>query len=150
MVTFPPDVLEIMIRGLSAEIERLEAIGAVCGDDWPDDYDPNDLAIYRGVRQWFEQHRSTGAELSEGFSSKPTRFVMAWLPYFVRTSAVSLSEAQVQAAARTYAQYVAHRCLEMLELQLERSSARQEITRLLQNLVSFPDDPRGRNGPAGV
>jgi len=150
MVSFPPAVLEIMIRGLSAEIERQAAIGAVCGDNWPDDYDPNDLAIYRGVRQWFEEHRSAGAELIEGFSSKPTRFVMDLLPYFVRTSPTPLSEAEVQAAARTYAQYVAHRYLEVLNHGREHTSEGEAIVRLMHNLISFPDSPRGSDGTAGA
>jgi hypothetical protein len=138
MVTIPPDVGRIMIRGLTREIDRQEAIGKVCGDDWPDDYDPNDVAIYRGFRKWLEERSTIDAVIDHDFGSKPVRFVMGLIPHFVRGSLEVLSELEVNAAARTYSQYVASRCRDMLVTKSEHTSYRAEVLRLLESLIQFP------------
>ena len=50
MLVIAPDVAAIIIAALEEEIARQEAIGAVCGEDWPDDYEPNDVVLQN--EQW--------------------------------------------------------------------------------------------------
>jgi len=130
-----------MIRGLTREIDRQEAIMEVCDGDWPDDCDPNDVAIYRGFREWLEKHSETNAVIDRNFGSKPVRFVMGLIHYFVRDSPEVLSEAELNAAARTYSQYVASRCRDMLVTDTEHTSYRSEVLRLLEDLIRFPQAP---------
>jgi len=139
MLSIPPQVAAIIIRGLEAEIERQAAIGAVCGDDWPDDYDPNDVAIYRGFRQWLLENIGRDAIIQSDFAAKPVRFVMGLIPFFVRNSIDHLSASEVDAAFRTFSQYVAQFCSEILQDQVALRSSKVNWTlHLLSQLIEFP------------
>lgn len=147
MLTIPPEVSRFMIEGLTREIERQEAIFKECGDDWPDDCDPNDIAIYIEYREWLSEH--SGETVTEEYpDSKPTAFVMALVPHFVRESIDSISQELLDAVGCTYAQYVSRYCLRQLEIFPEafadtkgRYSVRKAVFRMLENVSQFPREP---------
>ncbi|MGH8700705.1 MAG: hypothetical protein ACREVR_05950 [Burkholderiales bacterium] len=145
MLVIPPNVATIIIAGLEAEIKRQEAIGAVCGDDWPDDYDPNDVMLYRGLRTWLLENAGRDAVIPSNFNAKPTRFVMGMIPYFVRERLDELSVSDVDAAFRTFSQYVALFCTELLRDEAALRSSRVDLAiRFLSKVIEFPrksDDP---------
>lgn len=137
MLSIPPRVAEIIVEGLQAEISRQEAIGAVHGDNWPDDYDPNDVAIYRGYCEWLLQHPDRDAVEEYPFS-KPTAFVFFLIPHVVRENLTRLSPSDIDATYCVFAKYVAMRTHRMLEDHSETSSERRHIMWLLKQVISFP------------
>jgi hypothetical protein len=138
MVTITPEVGRIMVSGLTLEIERQEAIGKVCGDDWPDDCDPNDIAIYRSYRDWLIEQSGVDVVI-ENVASKPVEFVMGLLPYFVRESRTVLSKAEVDAAARTFSQYAAARSRDIVRTGSEHAPFRRNLLWLLESVIVFPE-----------
>jgi hypothetical protein len=48
-LSIPPVAVRHLLVALEEEIDRQRRIAETLGenDDWPDDYDPNDLAMYR-------------------------------------------------------------------------------------------------------
>ena len=138
MFVISPNISKLMISGLTKEIARLNAINATCGDDWPDDYDPNDVAVYDSFRCYLEGNPGRNTIVQWETYSKGTAFSMALLPNFVRENLNSLSPEDIESACRIFAQYVAHRCTEMLENQEENTSKRKQVTYLLSQVIEFP------------
>jgi hypothetical protein len=138
MLKIPPKVGALMIGGLDAEISRQEAIGRVCGDEWPDDYDPNDVAIYRGFRSWLKEHVGRDAVVDCDYTSKPARFVMGMIPYFVRQSIDQLSPADVEAAFRTFSEYVALACHDLIKGQSAQGYPGNWMLRWHAAILEFP------------
>ncbi len=56
MLTIPENISNLMILGLTQEIAQIHAIGETCGDDWPADYDPNDVSVYDSFRQMLKKN----------------------------------------------------------------------------------------------
>jgi hypothetical protein len=140
MLSIPPNVAAIIIAGLEAEIARYEAVGAACGYDWPDDYDPNDVMIYRGVRSWLLENTGCDAVIPGNFDAKPTRFVMGLLPYFVRERLDELSASDIDAVFRTFSQYVALYCGEVFRDNAKlHSSAVDQALWFLSQVLEFPN-----------
>jgi hypothetical protein len=150
MLSIPPNVAAIIIVGLEREITRQDAIGAVCGDNWPDDYEPNDVAIYRGFRAWLLENIGHDAVLEISARSKPTRFVMGLIPYFVRERFDELSAADVDAAFRTYSEYAALFCCDVLQDdQALHSSMRKWALSCLSKVLDFPKKREGDQAVSG-
>jgi hypothetical protein len=138
MLSIPPNVGALMIAGLDAEIARQEAIGRVCGDDWPDDYEPNDVAIYRGFRNWLQDHAGRDAAIHGEYTSKPARFVMGMIPHFVRQNIDRLPAADVDAAFRIFSEYVALACRELLKDQSAHGYPSNWMLRWHSAVLDFP------------
>lgn len=141
MLVIPPNISKLMISGLTKEIARLNAIGAICGDDWPDDYDPNDVGVYDFFRRSLQENPGQNAVVKMDNYSKVVTFCMALLPNFVRENLDTLSPADIESACRVYAQYVAHRCAAVLESHHKNSSDRKHVTYMLSEVITFPGMP---------
>lgn len=138
MLSYPPNVSVILISCLDAEISRQEAIGAMCGDDWPDGYDPNDAVMYRSFREWLHSHDGHAAIIEDAPCSKSVRFVMALVPGFVHENISRLSPADIESVYSVFSKYVAMRCLKMLETHGESGTERQQVMHLLDQIIAFP------------
>jgi hypothetical protein len=89
------------------EISRLEEIWTICGDDWPDDFDPNDIqllvsehnALRDGHTDWgikqateYFEGRTRTYEYS-GWSGTSRSFVVASISQYVSRHLEQLSQA---------------------------------------------------------
>ena len=137
MLYIPPNAAALIISGLSAEISRQSAIGAVCGDDWPNDFDPNDAALYREYIEWLRSNEGH-LILEDNPNSKPVRLVFALIPHFVRERTGTLTSNDMESAFCIFNQYVVMRCLHMLETRSENASERRNIMHLLGQVIAFP------------
>lgn len=138
MISIPPKVAEIIIAGLSAEISCQEAIGSSCGDDWPPDYDPNDVSIYYGFKEWLLEHSGRVAVFDGNPRSKPASFVFSLIPHIVKENLSRLSTSDIDASYCVFAQFVTMRARQMLESHSETSSERRHVMWLLDQVISFP------------
>lgn len=138
MLVIPPNISKLMISGLTEEIARLNAIGAICGDGWPHDYDPNDVGVYDSFRRLLQENPGQNTVVQLENYSKVVAFSMALLPNFIRKNLSTLSPADIEAACRVFAQYVAHQCADMLENCHENTSGRKHVTYLLSQVIAFP------------
>ena len=138
MLTIPENISNLMILGLTQEIARIHAIGEICGDEWPEDYDPNDVGVYDSFRQTLKKNAGESTILDLKNYSKVVAFSMALLPRFVSENLSQLSTADIESACRVYAQYVAYRCAAMLENNYEHSSERRQVMYMLSQVMAFP------------
>lgn len=138
MLSIPLNISKLMISGLTEEIERLKVIGDNCGDDWPEDYDPNDIPLYDYFRRFLEENSKGNTTLHCEKYSKAASFSIALLPKFVRENMNVLSSVDVESACRVYAQFVAYRCVEMIENNSKNISLDKRIKSLLSSLIVFP------------
>ncbi|MDR2875342.1 MAG: hypothetical protein LBV44_05375 [Methylobacillus sp.] len=141
MITIPPEVGRFIADGLAQEIKRQEEVFRTCGDDIPDDCDPNDVMIYVGYRNWLIEHSDQYA-IDEHPNSKPTAWVMAMIPYFLKEAHAPISEQLLNAVMCTYAQYAAGKCLAMIKNSLSitelHHNASKSLVGLLERIASFP------------
>ena len=141
MSFLPPLALQHLLDAVRAEIERLESIHALLpeGADWPDDYDPNDLALYRGAVPSLEAGVRTGLRFDEPLA-KPVRFLMMLIPGYAKRQGLALRADDLAVVHRAYCDYVAELCLACLPIALERpnSSYAEWIRRSLVSLLEFP------------
>lgn len=136
----PPAVVGHLIAAVAQEVAELERVGRACGDNWPDDYDPNDLAIYRGLLTWLSSGATDGITIEGSLTSKPMEFLMLLVPRYVHNNRASISESDTAAIFRAYVEYIALLSLEQLPKILEypRSSYTDWLKRRLLSLVNFP------------
>jgi len=141
MIELSPIAIRHLAKAVADEIASLEQMGQRLGpsEDWPHDYDPNDLAMYRGALGWFQANLDTGPQMVDA-SSKPMRFIMSLVPHYVREKGHSLSSAELDGLYRAYAAFVASTCLAILPemLKYPHSTAAEEIRKNLSRLVDFP------------
>ena len=142
LIAISPSVVRHLLIAVNKEIGELERIGSSCGDDWPSDYDPNDLAIYRNLRTWLASGAEQGLTILDSIhaSTKPIEFLMMLVPNYVRGNAATLEFVESSEIFRTYAHYVALVSLRMLPHALAHpnSSYTNWITRKLESVVKFP------------
>ncbi|MFZ6682237.1 hypothetical protein [Undibacterium sp. Tian12W] len=138
MLTIPENIANLMILGLTQEIAQIHAIGETCGDDWPADYDPNDVSVYDSFRQMLKKNAGKSTILDCKNYSKTVAFSIGLLPRFVTENLSQLSIADIESACRVYAQYAAHRCAEMLETNNEHTSERRQVIYMLSQVMAFP------------
>jgi hypothetical protein len=139
-VFFSSTAVRVLLRALEEEILRLEAIGATLteNDEWPHDYDPNDLALYRGLKPWLLSGIDAGVSLDRPLS-KPMKFLMMLVPPYVKEHQRSLAASEIDSVFRAYADYVAACGLMVLPSEREQlSSWSTWFERLLHNVLSFP------------
>lgn len=73
---FSSEFLKSAVPALKEEIARQKALAdKIESDLWPVDYDPNDVAIYKGMLYLFEKHRHFGIEISD-LESKPVKMAL--------------------------------------------------------------------------
>src|SRR5919108_1447198 len=102
----PPAVVRHLIKALEAEVTRLDKIADTIGDgDWPHDYDPNDLALFRGGLSSLRETAARGAS-QEWACNKPCRFMMGLLPGYVGQHLASLPESEYSAIFHAYADFL--------------------------------------------
>ena len=128
------------ICALSEEILRQEAMSRDLGpnDDWPDDYDPNDLAMYRSVREWLSRAGVDGTVISE-VSRKPIKFAVGVLVGYVRERQSCISKDDLAQLFRAYAEYVALCCALELPKEFEQlTSTGSAMPKYLLSILEFP------------
>ena len=76
-----------------------------CGDNWPDDFDPNDIGLFAGMLNVFGDGSS--AVKFEHIPSKSVGFTLALVPSYVRAHRAELSAEEISGLFRAYAQFVA-------------------------------------------
>jgi hypothetical protein len=142
-VSISPVAARHLLTAMSEEIDRLNAIASSLGenDAWPDDYDPNDLALYRRWAQWLENASSTGGELADP-ATKSVEFLMTWLPLYARNKRDVIPPADMEVLFRTYAEYVASYCASSLPEELVRQTSRSAW--MHRNLLALLNFPRSR------
>jgi hypothetical protein len=91
-------------QALLREIDRLERIHQECGDDWPDDFDANDIWMLRQMLPHIPVS-TEGTVAVEYPSSKPVQFTMALIPGYLSTNRDRLSGAEVKALEEALADY---------------------------------------------
>ncbi|MFZ6746957.1 hypothetical protein ACO0LC_27330 [Undibacterium sp. JH2W] len=138
MLSIPLNISKLMISALTEEIERLKLIGDSCEDDWPGDYDPNDVPLYEYFRRLLEENPSGNTILHCEKYSKAASFSMALLPRFVRENMNVLSSVDVESACRVYAQFIAYRCVELIENKHLKTFPDKWIKSLMFELITFP------------
>lgn len=137
------------------EISRLEEIWKICGDDWPDDFDPNDIPMLIsahndlrsghadwGVKQGTE-HFEGGTRTYEysGWASKSRRFVVASIPQYVRRHVDQLSLADYDLLFLFYAEFCMRKSLDLIVTHHEKASVvhlRKQLHRRMLALEAFP------------
>lgn len=136
----PPAVVGHLIAAVTQEVAELERVGRACGDNWPDDYDPNDLAIYRGLLTWLNSRAADGVLIEGSLASKSMEFLMMLVPRYVRDHHASISESDSAAIFRAYVEYIALLSLEQFPKILEypQSSYTNWLKKRLSSLVNFP------------
>lgn len=92
------------------------------------------------------QHRGRNAVLPISARSKPTRFVLGLIPHFVRQRLDQLSDTDIDAAFRTYSEYVALYCSDILGDEQLRGYAIDWALHALSQVTNFPR----KSGAAGA
>jgi hypothetical protein len=125
----PPVAIEHWISAIAEEVRRQEQFASVVNAapdaQWPDDYDPNDLAMYRGFLEWLRSVKSTGAEVEDPRAG-PISSAMIFLLHYVRVHCAQISESELGTLFRTYAEFVALSCALDLPGQLEQRTSRAD------------------------
>jgi hypothetical protein len=139
VLRFSAVFVEHLAKAVEAEVSALEKIGgSVCGkDEWPDDYDPNDLAYYRGVL--VEKQGRGGMNIDDPLT-KPVEFLMKLIPRYARNNRSSIAPDDLAAIHDAYSRYVGSVCLARMPeiLQQPSSSYVGQVEWLLKSLVDFP------------
>ena len=139
MLEIPQRVVQILVRGLSAEIIHQLAIADEVGDDWPDWFDRNDAVIFASYRDWLLEHPAGEPVIEDKVNAKPVKFVMELLPRFVEEQRTELADADFVAAQRLFARWVALHGQYLLDLGgLWHSAETHPLGPLLQKLADFP------------
>ena len=137
----PAVFVEHLARAVEAEVSALEKIGRSlrAEDEWPDDYDPNDLAYYRGALIELRKQARSGMDIENPFT-KPVEFLMKLIPRYARENRSSIPPEDLAAIQDTYSRYVASVCLARMPeiLQHPGSSYFGQVEWLLKSLVDFP------------
>lgn len=76
---------------LQKEILRLEEIHQKCGDNWPDDFDPNDRWILELVLKDLIKNKTNGYEELYP-NSKSFRFFAALIPQYIEENETSVPD----------------------------------------------------------
>lgn len=141
----PPAVVRHLISALEVEVARLEKIADTIGDDdWPHDYDPNDLALFRGGLSALRKTAESGGS-QDWACNKPCRFMIGLLPGYVRSNLSSLSESDYSAVFHAYAEFTMKCCLELMARNRYGSlfTYADFLDReVIRQLASFPDRMR--------
>ena len=92
-----------IVRALEAEISNQEVLGRLPEAEWSTDYDPNDIATYLGMADYF---RRPDANL-EHPESPSLGSAMALIPGYVRAHLNELSHEEWSALFQAYCQFTA-------------------------------------------
>ncbi|HEX4325928.1 MAG TPA: hypothetical protein VH105_03870 [Burkholderiales bacterium] len=79
---------------MSEEIKRLKEVLEKCGDDWPKEFDPNDISLYEIVQKEFEGQEVAGVEIRDWDSKPLLFFVRLMREYVTQTKFESTEEWQ--------------------------------------------------------
>lgn len=136
-----PDVVHHLMKALETEITRLEKIAETVGDDWPDDYDPNDLVLFHGglseLRETAEKYEPQELTCGKYFS-----FIMALLPGYVRENLANLPVFDYSLLFHAYTEFTIKCCLRSMSLNPDGTLFKHAdwINRyVVRRLAGFPD-----------
>ena len=116
----PLSLVPHIALALQEEISRLEKIAQVCGDDWPCNFDPNDIGMFESAKKSLENGDvdwgvRQGVEMSNGglcrpfsyavFMGKTVRFTMALIPGYVQRHLDQLSETDYNMLSHFYCEF---------------------------------------------
>jgi hypothetical protein len=105
MFTVPLAAMPHVIVAAEVELARLVAVERAVGDDWPADFDRNDIPMFMIALKELRLANSTQTE--EVFlSGKILWFLLDTLPDYVRANNNTLSSQEYAALKRVYAQQV--------------------------------------------
>ena len=133
-----PIVVQHGIIWLESEIMRLKAIQEECGEEWPPDFDPNDIYMFESVLSELYDHSEYGYD-EDHFDSKPFRFFVALIPEYVRTNFNSLTDEVRSALFRVYSETYIRICLSRVETHSQSPSfVDAQIMELGFAILQFP------------
>jgi hypothetical protein len=102
MISVDTQALPLLLDAADRELRRLKAVRAAVGDDWPTDFDANDIPIFEIiVSATAEAVRTHSSKLD--LAGKTLWFLLDLLPAYVQENAVRLSFEQYQALKHVYA-----------------------------------------------
>lgn len=104
MFEVPASVANHVAQALEDEVARLKAIYSECGDDWPPDFDPNDIWFFEDMIPHF---RSSGASVIVDPRSVTHSACVRLLWRYVRDRRADLNDADVNALFRIFARVMA-------------------------------------------
>lgn len=132
------NVVRHLSKAVQNEIACLERIGVKGGDEWPSDYDPNDLAIYRSIRTWLDSANEPDLD-AESLMTRPVQLAMDLVPHYVRNNLTAIARFELDELFRCYCEYVAMDCLIRLaeSLKTPGSSNIRWIETKLTSLLQF-------------
>src|ERR687895_1959560 len=142
-IVIGPVAAQHLRKALREEIERLESCGKTLkpNDDWPDDYDPNDLSLFMGWDEWLAEAVVSGRRIDDP-TLKQVELLMEFLPVYARKYGDSIPARDLEEVFRTYAEYVASFCASFLPEELVRQTSRtKKMQTHFQRLLSFPRTP---------
>ncbi|CAN5130596.1 hypothetical protein BH11PSE11_BH11PSE11_34190 [soil metagenome] len=136
---------------LREEVSRLDEIGKSCGDDWAEDFDPNDIGMFESMQKSLEEADLNwgvrqGIEMLDGGSSRPytylalmgktVRFTMALVPDYVRRYINQISETDYNLLFNFYCEFNLRHCLGLI------SNTREHLNdaAVAQNLKGWASD----------
>src|SRR5262249_16389951 len=109
----PPEVLKHCLKAVRAHIETLEALVKQHEGDLPEDFEPNDISMYKSLEEGLARSTTDGLEVSN-MLSKPIRFMMALIPLYVRNSRSIISLHDYNALFRSYCEFRLNESLELM------------------------------------
>ena len=103
MFIVPLAAMPHVIVAAEQELARLMAVHKAVGDDWPADFDINDIPIFEIALKALRLANRTRTK-DVFLSSKPLWFLLAALPHYVSANNKALSSQEYAALKRVYAQ----------------------------------------------
>ncbi|QUD86155.1 hypothetical protein [Phenylobacterium montanum] len=85
------------------EIARNRAIHEECGDDWPDDFDANDIHVFEIMLESLLAVQGRGEAIVD-FTGKPGWFLLGALPDYVKRLGPSLTNEDFSSLEHVYVQ----------------------------------------------
>lgn len=89
MYVIPMIAIPHFIAALKDQVEREKEMAITYGEDWPEDYDANDLPLYELILRKLEEAFTNQRE-EIGLSGKPLMFMFLPLPAYLESKGASL------------------------------------------------------------
>jgi hypothetical protein len=134
-----PVVIQHGIIWLEAETMRLKVIQDACGEEWPPDFDPNDISMFESVLSELHTNSEYGYD-EYNFYDKPFRFFIALIPEYVRAHFHVLTDEVRSALFRFYSETRIRICLHWIKTDSQSSPSfvDAQILELGSAILEFP------------
>ena len=146
MVHLSAEIIPHFEKAVREHLDWLESEAAKYGDQFPDDFEPNDIALYRSLLVGLSQSTQTGVDIDRATFGKVFRFMMGLLPFYVKEHRNAISIADYNALFRAYCEFKLQECLELVAEPRELGSQsglganfRRWAHMALTDIERFPD-----------